>query len=183
MGFGTGLNFLLAWKLFCEISGGITSLHFHSCEKFPLAAPDIRLALESFPQLNPYLERFLEKYDTLSSPVAAGVVSWHWDNVWLHLFLGDVAGALHCMSKQGNFPVDAWFLDGFSPAKNPDMWTGEIFQAMADLSVSGTTFATYSAAGFVKRGLIQSGFSAERTRGYGRKRDMLQGIFPGAMPG
>jgi tRNA 5-methylaminomethyl-2-thiouridine biosynthesis bifunctional protein len=79
-----------------------------------------------------------------------------------------------------NFPiksVDHWFLDGFSPARNPEMWTEELFSSMADFSMNGSTLATFTSAGFVRRGLGQVGFSMNRTKGYGKKREMLVGSF------
>ncbi|MND76140.1 tRNA 5-methylaminomethyl-2-thiouridine biosynthesis bifunctional protein MnmC [compost metagenome] len=75
--------------------------------------------------------------------------------------------------------IDAWFLDGFSPAKNPEMWTDALFRQMARLSATGASLATFTSAGFVRRGLIAAGFRMERVKGYGQKREMLVGEFSG----
>jgi len=75
--------------------------------------------------------------------------------------------------------IDCWFLDGFTPAKNPDMWSDVVFQAMGDNSREGARFATFTAAGFVKRGLIKAGFDVQKVKGFGRKRDMLVGTYVG----
>ena len=80
------------------------------------------------------------------------------------------------------FQMDAWFLDGFDPAKNPDMWAPEVFQAIACLSDSGTTVATFTSAGFVRRSLMEAGFNMERAKGFGRKRHMLKGVFQPKKP-
>lgn len=74
-----------------------------------------------------------------------------------------------------NQKVDAWFLDGFAPAKNPDMWSQHLFNAMARLARPGATLATFTSAGFVRRGLQEAGFTMQKTKGFGRKRDMLVG--------
>jgi len=95
------------------------------------------------------------------------------DRVTLTVWFGDIANVMGDWTGQ----VDAWFLDGFTPAKNPDMWRDELFQNMARLSHSETTFATFTAAGFVKRGLESAGFAVEKTKGFGRKRDMLRGVY------
>jgi tRNA 5-methylaminomethyl-2-thiouridine biosynthesis bifunctional protein len=90
------------------------------------------------------------------------------------LIFGDVNQEISRLSQ----PVDAWFLDGFAPAKNPQVWTPLIFENMARLSRTGATFATFTAAGFVKRGLADAGFNVCKVPGFGHKRDMLRGDFP-----
>jgi tRNA 5-methylaminomethyl-2-thiouridine biosynthesis bifunctional protein len=95
--------------------------------------------------------------------------------VQLTLLIGD---ATECFS-QINDKMDAWFLDGFAPAKNPDMWQVELFQQMKRLSKPNTTFATFTSAGDVRRGLINAGFEVKKRVGYGKKREMLTGHFIG----
>ncbi|MEC8374707.1 MAG: FAD-dependent 5-carboxymethylaminomethyl-2-thiouridine(34) oxidoreductase MnmC, partial [Pseudomonadota bacterium] len=103
----------------------------------------------------------------------------HFDNhsTTLDLWIGDV----HELLPQWHSPIkgliDAWFLDGFAPSKNPDMWTDALFSQMARLSKTGTTFGTFTAAGIVKRGLAGVGFTIKKRNGFGRKRDMLTGVF------
>ena len=95
------------------------------------------------------------------------------DNVSLTLLVGDVEQTLPKLKAT----VDAWFLDGFSPSKNPEMWKEDLYETMAKLSTNGTTFSTYTSAGKVKRGLEAVGFKIEKVKGYGNKKDMLCGRF------
>lgn len=173
-GFGTGLNFLLAWEMFDRTAAPGAFLDFVSVEKFPLSAEDIRKGLSPWEdRLEPYLSKMIAQYP-IRAPGFHRIV---FDNrVALTIIFDDANDALAEIEGQ----VDAWFLDGFTPAKNPDMWTDKVFCEMARLSHGGTTFATFTAAGFVKRGLQTAGFSVEKQRGFGRKRDMMAGHFNGA---
>ena len=93
----------------------------------------------------------------------------------LSLHIGEAAQAL----SQCRTPADAWLLDGFAPSRNPAMWSPEVFAQVARLSRPGTTLATYTAAGFVRRGLKAVGFDIEKRPGFGTKRDMTVGRMPG----
>ena len=170
-GFGTGLNFLLTWKLFDETAPNGAMLDYISIEKYPLLVDEIRNGLSPWAgELNPYLEKMLAQYP-IRVPGFHRIV---FDGrVVLTLIFDDVNAALPEIS--GN--VDAWFLDGFTPSKNPDMWSERVFGEMARLSHEGTTFATFTAAGFVKRGLQAVGFDVQKTKGFAHKRDMLCGVF------
>lgn len=173
LGFGTGLNFLAAASLFQQTANPDQHLVFSSIEKYPLDAATIRAALEPWaPAFGGLLEqmcRLLPIRVTGSHPIRIT------PQITLILHYGDVAQAL----PQITLPVDSWFLDGFAPAKNPGMWTEDVFTAMARLSAHNARFATFTAAGFVKRGLQAAGFTVDKLRGYGRKRDMLAGSFAG----
>lgn len=96
--------------------------------------------------------------------------------VTLDIWLGDINELTDKLDDSLNQQVDAWFLDGFAPAKNPDMWTPELFAAMARLARPGGTLATFTCAGFVRRGLQEAGFTMKKTKGFGRKREMLVGV-------
>ncbi|GGY32159.1 tRNA 5-methylaminomethyl-2-thiouridine biosynthesis bifunctional protein MnmC [Bacterioplanes sanyensis] len=164
-GFGTGLNFLATWQAFAEHGQGY--LHFTSIEKYPLDREQLHRALALWPELSELAEQLLAQY-----PVAVtGVHHLHWpqQRVRLTLVYGDIADALP--ELQG--PVHAWYLDGFAPAKNPHMWNDELFKQLRRLSHAGTTLATFTAAGLVKRGLRGAGFAVRKVAGFGRKRDML----------
>jgi len=168
-GFGTGLNFLLAWELFDRTAKEGAFLDFVSVEKFPLSVEEIRKGLSPWAdRLSPYLDKMLAQY-----PIRVpGFHRMVFDGrVALTLIFDDANEALE--EIEGS--IDAWFLDGFTPAKNPDMWTDKVFSAMARLSHNDTTFATFTSAGFVKRGLQAAGFTVEKKNGFGRKRDMLAG--------
>jgi tRNA 5-methylaminomethyl-2-thiouridine biosynthesis bifunctional protein len=170
-GFGTGLNFLCAWQLWRETAPANARLHFISLERFPLTHDDLQRALSLWPTLADEAGQLLAQYSLLSP----GWHRLHFDGgrICLTLVIGD---ALVCL-PQISAKVDAWFLDGFAPARNPEMWQQAVFDQMARLSTAGTTFATFTSAGIVKRGLQQAGFTVRKTAGYGKKREMLCGAF------
>ncbi|MCU7555940.1 bifunctional tRNA (5-methylaminomethyl-2-thiouridine)(34)-methyltransferase MnmD/FAD-dependent 5-carboxymethylaminomethyl-2-thiouridine(34) oxidoreductase MnmC [Alteromonas sp. ASW11-19] len=179
-GFGTGLNFLVAMQAFHEFRQAnpqhvLKRLYFLSTEKFPLAQKDMQHALLRFTALEHEATALATQY-----PIAMeGCHRMNFANygVTLDLWMGDV----HALLPQWHAPrrglVDAWFLDGFAPSKNPDMWTAQLFSEMARLSVEGCTFGTFTAAGVVKRGLKEAGFAIQKRPGFGRKRDMLTGQY------
>lgn len=179
-GFGTGLNILSAWALFDEMAPVTTHpdarLDFVSFELYPLHRDQIASALE------PWAARLGQaRIDAMLRDYPIRATGWHWielsPRVTLTLIFDDVNAAISRVVVPGG--VDAWFLDGFAPAKNPQMWTDTVFNAMARLCAPGGTFATFTAAGFVKRGLMEAGFEVEKRKGFGRKRDMLVGTFDG----
>ncbi|MBT8153858.1 tRNA (5-methylaminomethyl-2-thiouridine)(34)-methyltransferase MnmD [Epibacterium ulvae] len=161
LGFGTGLNMLAAWKAW-EEAGQSTPFTFTSFEAFPMDVTEMARALEAFPEVSPWAERFLAKWQ------GGGVLEL--DSLHLNVVIGDARATLPAWSHH----ADAWFLDGFSPAKNPELWGEDLLLAVADHTVDGGTAATYTAAGFVRRGLENAGFSVERMPGYGRKRHMTR---------
>jgi tRNA 5-methylaminomethyl-2-thiouridine biosynthesis bifunctional protein len=170
-GFGTGLNFLCAWQLWRETAPAHARLHFVSTEKFPLAHDDLQRALAMWPELAEFSRMLTARYHRI-------VPGWQQlvfdgGRVTLTLLIGDARATLPQL-KAG---VDAWFLDGFSPAKNPELWQPEIFHEIARLASPGCTFATFTSAGLVRRGLQAAGFAVEKTQGYGSKREMLRGEF------
>ncbi|BBN82101.1 tRNA 5-methylaminomethyl-2-thiouridine biosynthesis bifunctional protein MnmC [Pseudoalteromonas sp. A25] len=177
-GFGTGLNFLNTWQQYDRLkqSHTLPRLHFISFEKFPISHADLSTALAAWPTLADYAQQLSQQY-----PMAlAGCHRLEFDNgnITLDLWFGDVHDSIPSISCQSAGIIDAWFLDGFAPSKNPDMWQQSLFNAMADLSRSGATFATFTAAGFVRRGLQQAGFDCKKVKGYGRKREMVIGQLP-----
>ncbi|HBO7223054.1 TPA: bifunctional tRNA (5-methylaminomethyl-2-thiouridine)(34)-methyltransferase MnmD/FAD-dependent 5-carboxymethylaminomethyl-2-thiouridine(34) oxidoreductase MnmC, partial [Pseudomonas aeruginosa] len=172
-GFGTGLNFLCAWQLFERVAPAGARLEFVSVEKFPLAAADLRRALALWPELAPWSEALLGQY--LAVHPGFQRLAFAGGRVGLTLLLGD---ALECL-PQLDARVDAWFLDGFAPAKNPDMWSPVLFAELARLSAPQATLGTFTSAGFVRRGLIEAGFAMQRVPGYGQKREMLSGTYQG----
>jgi tRNA 5-methylaminomethyl-2-thiouridine biosynthesis bifunctional protein len=171
-GFGTGLNFLCTWQLFEQTAPLGASLDFFSAEKFPVDDGELQAALALWPEL--------------AAQAAALISSWHrrvpgWNHwhfaggrIRLTLALEDVAQALPQLPSRS---VDAWFLDGFSPTKNPQMWSDEVLRAIARASHAGTTLTTYTSAGGVQGSLQVAGFEVKRVTGYGRKWEMTQGRF------
>ncbi|MBR9857488.1 MAG: bifunctional tRNA (5-methylaminomethyl-2-thiouridine)(34)-methyltransferase MnmD/FAD-dependent 5-carboxymethylaminomethyl-2-thiouridine(34) oxidoreductase MnmC [Gammaproteobacteria bacterium] len=177
-GFGTGLNVLATWQAFIDYrrqhpQGNTQRLHLISVEKFPLTHADLQQALGQWPELSILSERLLAEYP----PAIGGCHRLHLaDDVCLDLWLGDVAELLPQMEAGLAGKVDAWYLDGFAPSKNPEMWTPELFAQLARLARNGATLATFTAAGFVRRGLNEAGFKVARVKGFGRKREMLAGV-------
>jgi len=169
-GFGTGLNFLCAWELFEKTAPASAELDFLSVEKFPLTDEELRRALALWPALQTSAEQLLQSWRRR----VPGWNRWSFGRVRLTLILDDIETALPEVQADC---VDAWFLDGFAPSKNPEMWSPPVMTELARISRRGATLATYTSAGWVRRGLQQAGFSAERVPGFGRKREMLRGMF------
>jgi tRNA 5-methylaminomethyl-2-thiouridine biosynthesis bifunctional protein len=172
-GFGTGLNFLCTVKYWLDVAPQQAKLHFISVEKYPLNLQDITTALNLWQQLNSLREPLLAQYERLISGTQS--ISLYNNRVQLSLLIGDATERF----IQVNHKIDAWFLDGFAPSKNPDMWQAALFHQMARLSKLSTTFATYTSASDVRRGLINAGFKVSKRTGFGMKREMLTGRFIG----
>lgn len=166
LGFGTGLNFLAtlrAWRA----AGAPGRLSFTSFEAFPMARPDMARALAAFPDLGVEAEALLAVWADLG-PIPCEVR----DGVNLTLIVGDARSTLPAWDGA----ADAWFLDGFSPAKNPELWEAGLMAEVFAHTAPGGTAATYTAAGFVRRGLAEAGFAVSRVPGYGRKRHMTRAV-------
>jgi tRNA U34 5-methylaminomethyl-2-thiouridine-forming methyltransferase MnmC len=161
LGFGTGLN-LLATIL---AHTGPQHLHYTSFEAFPLPAADIERALQAFPELAPILPGFLSQW-------ATGATTLQFPNLTATVILGDARQTLATWTGK----ADAWFLDGFSPAKNPELWSPDLMAEIACHTAPGGTFATYTAAGHVRRALAEAGFTVTRQPGFGSKRHMTTGV-------
>jgi tRNA 5-methylaminomethyl-2-thiouridine biosynthesis bifunctional protein len=172
-GFGTGLNFLVTLATWQKYAPAYARLHFLSVEKHPLSHADLVQVLSKWPEFAAQAEAL----GTIYPPLVAGLHQRQLldGRVTLTLLFGEVEAMLESV----NAKVDAWYLDGFAPVKNPAMWTPAVMQQIARLTRPGGTIATYSAAGVVRRGLEAARFSIHKRPGYGRKRDMLTGIFPG----
>ncbi|QMI05959.1 bifunctional tRNA (5-methylaminomethyl-2-thiouridine)(34)-methyltransferase MnmD/FAD-dependent 5-carboxymethylaminomethyl-2-thiouridine(34) oxidoreductase MnmC [Citrobacter sp. RHB25-C09] len=177
-GFGTGLNFLTLWQAFAAFrathpESTLQRLHFISFEKYPLSHGDLVAAHQHWPELAAFATQL---HNAWPLPLA-GCHRLLLDEgrVTLDLWFGDINELTDQLDDSLNQKVDAWFLDGFAPAKNPDMWTQKLFNAMARLARPGGTLATFTSAGFVRRGLQEAGFTMQKCKGFGRKREMLRG--------
>ncbi|KTB86217.1 FAD-dependent cmnm(5)s(2)U34 oxidoreductase [Pseudomonas syringae pv. syringae PD2766] len=170
-GFGTGLNFLCAWQLFEACAPAGARLHFVSVEKYPLSRADLQRALALWPELSTFAQPLLDQYVA----VHEGFQRLVFDDgrVTLTLLVGDALQMLPQLDGQ----IDAWFLDGFAPAKNPEMWTPELFAELARLSTSATTIGTFTSTGWVRRSLNAAGFKMKRVPGIGHKWEVLRGAF------
>jgi len=186
-GFGTGLNFLTLWQAFDGFrrqhpEATLQRMHFISVEKFPLKAADLAEAHAHWPELAPWSEQLRAQWP-LALPGCHRLLL-DGGRITLDLWFGDINQLIYNFDDSLNRQVDAWFLDGFAPSKNPEMWTPELFNAMSRLARPGGSFATFTAAGFVRRGLLEAGFAATRRKGFGQKREMLVGTLneAGAIP-
>ena len=179
-GFGSGLNFLAAWQLWLQCAPADAQLHFVSLEKYPLGQADLRRALALWPELAALSQQLIDSYPCITGE-GFYRLNFMGGRIKLTLIINDASQGLrqllgaadprfaHCCAK-----VDAWFLDGFAPAKNPQMWTDELFDCIRLLSQADTTAATFSAAGIVKQGLKRAGFQIEKVPGFSRKREMVK---------
>ncbi|MCR9124636.1 MAG: tRNA (5-methylaminomethyl-2-thiouridine)(34)-methyltransferase MnmD [Rhodobacteraceae bacterium] len=167
LGFGTGLNLLATWRAW-DRAGRPAPLRFTSFEAFPMAPDDMVRALAPFAELSAHATRLAQVWTGAEGAVtlAPGLV--------LNLVLGDARERL-C---DWDGAADAWYLDGFSPARNPELWQPDLMAEVARHTRPGGTAATYSAAGFVRRGLSDAGFEVLRVSGYGRKRHMTTARMP-----
>ena len=162
LGFGTGLNLLVVWDAWVK-AGVEGPLRFTSFEAFPMAPDDMARAHRAFPSLDGRRDTLRAAWTGQGGPLSL-------PGLELQVIVGDARQTL----PEWDGRADAWFLDGFSPAKNPELWSGELMSAVGAHTAPGGTAATYTAAGFVRRGLEAAGFAVERTAGYGRKRHMTR---------
>ena len=169
LGFGTGLNFLLTWKLFNELKLQDSYLDYISIEGYPLSEKKINKIHERHPKL---AKLWIELRKAMP-PLWSGThrINLNKGRVRLTLIYNDALEAL----KSSNFGVDAWFLDGFNPNKNEGIWSMKVMSEVYRLTKPTGTFATFSSAGFVRRNLEKAGFSVEKIKGYNLKKEMSIG--------
>ena len=160
LGFGTGLNLLAAWQAWLQ-SDAPGNLRFTSFEAFPMTPADMARALAAFPEIAELARILLDVWSPGSTMVLEGLE--------FTLVAGDARATLPNWSSH----ADAWFLDGFSPAKNPELWEETLLHEVARHTRAGGTLATYTSAGHVRRALQRAGFSVSRQAGFGRKRHMV----------
>ncbi len=173
LGLGTGLNIVLAIDLFLKSKGKCKKLNLISIEKYPLTQKQVEQALSPWKEhFSNALSLFFKNYPL---PVPAVHAFDVMPEISVTFIYDDVISALEAMDHS----VDCWFLDGFDPSKNPEMWSDAVMDHMARLSVKGTNFATFTAAGFVRRGLENKGFNIEKEKGFGRKRERIKGVYVG----
>jgi len=173
MGFGTGLNFLAAWDLFRRTAPAGSRLHFVTLEGYPLRAEDAARALAPFGSLAELRDALIAAWPSPRKGAHRRIFDQ--GRVTLTVFQDDALSALENME----LTADAWFLDGFAPAKNPDMWSPAVCAEIARLSRPGTRAATFTVAGAVRRELAAAGFAVSKVPGYGRKRERLEAVFEG----
>ncbi|MFK8019698.1 MAG: bifunctional tRNA (5-methylaminomethyl-2-thiouridine)(34)-methyltransferase MnmD/FAD-dependent 5-carboxymethylaminomethyl-2-thiouridine(34) oxidoreductase MnmC [Pseudomonadales bacterium] len=190
-GFGTGLNFLLtlqAWRSSAvqwpQQEQQQAQFHYYSAENFPLSRDDLQQTLSRFPELSENANLLVRQYP----PLVSGFHTLQFgNNAYLHLLFGDAEHVLSQLrdSDRPGFvyrSIDAWFLDGFMPFRNPDMWSSGLLHCVAELSHQGTSFSTFSAVSNVRRELQTLGFQVNKQAGFGEKREMLLGELQGQVP-
>jgi len=175
-GFGTGLNFFAVTTLFREFrqkhpDSPLKRLYFISFEKYPLLLDALQQAHLAYPQFS-HLAQHLQQH--WLNPIQ-GCYRFHFDETSLDLWFGDVAENLPQLGDYMNGKIDAWFLDGFAPSKNPDMWNEQLYQQMFRFTKPQGTFATFTAASAVRKGLENAGFNIKKRKGFGKKRECLSG--------
>ena len=173
-GFGTGLNFLLTWQAWSELPEPRPDLHYLSIDKYPLCLKDLTRALAAWPTLENWSRELLDAYPGLLPGQHRLLLDG--GRVRLDLWWEDATDALVDLAGREQPLVDAWYLDGFAPARNESMWAASLLNAIAALSRPQASFATFTAASAVRRQLSVAGFSVHKASGYGRKRESLRGV-------
>lgn len=163
LGFGTGLNLVAAWHAW-RSAGMNTQLRYASFEMYPMAIADMERSLSLWPELETEAQAVLAALSKHPNEIDMPTLR-------ARIIVGDARKTL----TQWPSRADAWFLDGFSPAKNPELWSPDLMQQVAQHTSENGTFATYSAAGHVRQSLSQAGFDVQRVAGFGRKRHMTIG--------
>ncbi|PHR60213.1 MAG: hypothetical protein COA43_07905 [Robiginitomaculum sp.] len=176
LGFGSGLNFLATWALWLDSMNSDAApknarLHFISIEAYPWTKEDLAKALAHWPSLALFAAQLIANWPGQ----VKGVHRLHFGNVTLTLYHMQARSALSVM----DFKMHAWFLDGFSPSKNPDMWSQEIFTRLAQRSHIGARLGTFTVASHVRHGLAEAGFHVEKKPGFGKKRERLEATYTG----
>ncbi|KPA54264.1 FAD-dependent cmnm(5)s(2)U34 oxidoreductase [Photobacterium leiognathi subsp. mandapamensis] len=177
-GFGTGLNFLAVWQAFKQYraehpDSATQELHFISFEKYPVTKQDLIKAHQSWPELAELAEQLHTHYPPAIADCHRIVLE---DGmITLDLWFGDIKDCMPQVWVGNDGIIDAWFLDGFAPSKNPEMWNQNLFNGMVKMARQDCTVATFTAAGFVRRGLMEAGFDMRKAKGFGTKREMIVG--------
>lgn len=168
LGFGTGLNFLETWRQWAAMRKPDQTLVFQTFEAFPLTPDLMQRAHRPWPHLAEFSEALMAKWQSGLEPVT----QWEMDaQTRLHVCVGDAQACLTAWDGS----ADAWYLDGFAPSKNPDMWSADLMREVFRHTRSGGTIATYTSAGWVRRNLTEAGFMIEKRPGFAGKREMVVG--------
>ncbi|WP_306602575.1 bifunctional tRNA (5-methylaminomethyl-2-thiouridine)(34)-methyltransferase MnmD/FAD-dependent 5-carboxymethylaminomethyl-2-thiouridine(34) oxidoreductase MnmC [Azonexus sp.] len=175
-GFGLGLNFLTTWQAWRNDPARCRRLHFVSFEKHPFSAADLRQAQQAWPEFAELADQLHAQWPLLTSGVHRIFLDQH--RVILTLFFGDASTQLRAV----NASVDAFFLDGFSPDRNPELWTPQLCKALSRLAAPGATLATWSVAGQVRTALKDAEFTVKKRPGFANKRQMLVGTLRAQRP-
>ncbi|WP_418152340.1 tRNA (5-methylaminomethyl-2-thiouridine)(34)-methyltransferase MnmD [Litorimonas sp. RW-G-Af-16] len=171
LGFGSGLNFLATCQMWEATKPKGGRLHFVSIEKFPFDQEQLARALSAWPELSVFADQLINAWPGR----VRGLHRLHFGDVTLTLIHDDIEAGLGAI----NGLVDAWFLDGFSPSRNPDMWSASVMQLIAQRSAAAARLATFTVAGAVRIALKDAGFTPQKMPGFGRKRERLEAVYQG----
>ena len=171
IGFGIGLNFLITCKAWLKYTEHNQVLEFYSFDKYIFALEDFNEFISSSSELKEYSEQLIKYYPKNIKGIQK--ISLFDGRISLNLIIGDISDTQEYIKSMTY--IDAWFLDGFSPSKNPDLWSKELINSIGNTSYESSTISTYTSSGLVKRNLIDSGFAVRRTKGFAGKRHMLKG--------
>lgn len=171
IGFGIGLNFLITCKAWLKYTEHNQVLEFYSFDKYIFELEDFNEFISSSSELKEYSEQLIKYYPKNIEGIQK--ISLFDGRISLNLVIGDISDTQEYIKSMAY--IDAWFLDGFSPSKNPDLWSKELINSIGNTSYESSTISTYTSSGLVKRNLIDSGFAVRRTKGFAGKRHMLKG--------
>ena len=171
IGFGIGLNFLITCKAWLKYTEHNQVLEFYSFDKYIFELEDFNEFISSSSELKEYSEQLIKYYPKNIKGIQK--ISLFDGRISLNLVIGDISDTQEYIKSMTY--IDAWFLDGFSPSKNPDLWSKELINSIGNTSYESSTISTYTSSGLVKRNLIDSGFAVKRTKGFAGKRHMLKG--------
>lgn len=170
LGFGSGLNFLQVQRLWKDASSRPQRLHYIAFEKHPISLIDLERIYTRWPSLRTECDDLLSRYDDHS----AGCHRMQFDGgITLDLYLGDAQEQLNARMSESCPPIQCWFLDGFAPTKNTELWGESLMRLVADSSDESTTLSSYSVAGKVRSALTSAGFEVQKIEGFGSKRHCL----------
>ncbi|HUF81433.1 MAG TPA: tRNA (5-methylaminomethyl-2-thiouridine)(34)-methyltransferase MnmD, partial [Burkholderiales bacterium] len=165
-GFGAGINFLATWRAWRRDPARCGRLHFVSVEKHPFALSDLQELHSHYTELKSEAGELHARWPMLVP--GAQRLEFDGGNVVLTLFFADIG-----VVRDLRLAADAFYLDGFAPAKNPDMWSHALMRSLSRLAAPGATAATWSVAAEVRKALQETGFAVEKRPGFGGKREML----------
>lgn len=172
-GFGTGLNFILALSLWRQINKSKSTLHYFSSEKFPIAPQMLQQLYQEqaeFSQFTDICQILIANYQIIGQNLTINFPHWRCK---LTILIGDNSEVYQQLANNSSIEIDAWFLDGFAPSCNPEMWQPEFFQSLYQLSQFGTTVSSFTVASIVKKPLQELGFTLSKPKGFEYKREML----------
>ena len=170
-GFGLGLNFLATWLAWRDDPQHCRELHFVSLEKHPFQTADLALAQAAWPEFALLAELLRQRWPALQPGVQH--IEFEGGRLVLTLVFGDAVDTLPSLDTA----VDAFYLDGFSPATNPELWSPALCRSLARVAVRGATLATWSVAGSVRQALTAARFDVKKRPGFAGKRQMLVALY------